>query len=131
MINERISHIEQWEESRENVYDGQVVDVVMSDEMTETQGTTECPHCGKICKSKAGLANHIERVYRKTKCVHKCVGCSQMFYLKTNWKTHEKKFRGMTSPTKFISNGEEVPDIPRAEISFELLQTPRELYRTT
>ncbi|XP_075256680.1 uncharacterized protein LOC142349151 [Convolutriloba macropyga] len=107
MIKERVTHIEQWEESKENGYVGSPLK--RSEEVTREEEATECPHCKKICKSRAGLANHIKKMHRGSRVVHKCVRCAAEFNQKASLKNHQKKCQGTTSPTKYVPKTKTCP----------------------
>ena len=72
---------------------------------------------------KSGACEPHKRKQRKTKCVQKYVG--QELNQKTNLKNRKKMQRD--DQTNEIHRKREVPDMPRDEISFKQLHTPRAL----
>ena len=56
--------------------------------------------CGRVCQSRAGLANHMRAMHKERATEHKCRNCQRVFSRKTNLKTHEKKMSWRNKPSE-------------------------------
>ena len=101
----RMTHLERWEESQENGWEGGMIERSQRKESVNLG----CSQCEKVCKSRAGRAVHIRRMHRENNAEHKCIKCHAKFPTKTNLKNHDKKCRGTTSPTKYVPATKECP----------------------
>ena len=104
IIKNRMTHLERWEESQENGWEGGIIKRSQREESVNLG----CSQCEKVCKSRAGRAVHIRRMHREN-AEHTCIKCHAKFPTKTNLKNHEKKCRGTTSPTKYVPATKECP----------------------
>ena len=104
IIQNRMTHLERWEESQENGWEGGMIEGSQRKESVNLG----CSQCEKVCKSRAGRAVHIRRMHRES-AEHTCVKCHAKFPTKTNLKNHEKKCRGTPSPTKYVPATKECP----------------------
>ena len=55
-----------------------------------------CEHCGKVCRSKAGLTIHTKRMHERSekKKEFVCEGCKRIFSQEANLRNHEKICEG-------------------------------------
>ena len=84
----RMIHLERWEESQENGWEGGMIERCSQRKENVNLG---CSQCEKVCKSRAGRAVHIKRMHRENNAEHTCIKCHAKFPTKTNLKNHEKK----------------------------------------
>ena len=106
MIRDRIHHIERWEETQENGWDGELL---KRSEYDPESATTICAECNRKFISRAGLAIHIKRMHRIQRDDYECSGCGDRFSQKANLKNHMKKCNVETSPTKYSGSYKECP----------------------
>ena len=90
-VKERVSHLKEWERRG-----GHKVNEVRGDRnnIPNVDNELMCDYedCGKVCRSKAGLVNHIRRIHEisKNKAKFKCVECGESFKLKGNLVNHKR-----------------------------------------
>ena len=63
MVNDRIEHIHKYEETLGKKYTGERMRRKQRKETSENE--LLCKECGKLCKSKGGLANHKRLIHKK------------------------------------------------------------------
>ena len=54
----------------------------------DNSGTRQCPHCGKMMKSRNSIYNHIQQFHAQVIKVHPCQECNKTFLQKGNLKKH-------------------------------------------
>ena len=96
LVKERVRDIDEWErrsgkqvqEERGNRN---------SQRVEEESLTCDWPDCGKVCKSKSGLANHRKRMHlvSSQKVVFECQDCGENFKQEANMKNHKKFCTGL------------------------------------
>ena len=119
LIRERSRHIEMWESSQENGWNGDLV--TRTDRVhLDTTVKIECIHCGKECAPRAGLAIHMKRMHSQIRTNHTCTNCNRIFSQKANLKNHETKCQGKTSHTKHVRTLKDCPycHVPQAPTNF-------------
>ena len=87
-VKERIKHLEKWERrggKRSQEERG------VRNQLRQQEDELKCDECDKICKSKAGLVNHIRTKHNisSQKVMHKCNLCEQIFPYKSNLTNHQ------------------------------------------
>ena len=94
-VRERMKHVEEWEKKG-----GKETLQERGDRRSPTPevSTLVCDYegCGKVCKSKAGLTNHIKRMHERSedKKVFKCERCQESFDQEANLINHRKVCTG-------------------------------------
>ena len=89
MVMERMKHLEKYEWSKGKKWQGEQM------ERNVTRVVEEefvCDECEKVCKSKAGLTNHMRRMHEVSKLKKEfACDCGQVFRQEANLKNHRKK----------------------------------------
>ena len=94
MVHDRVEHLVEWEESgghRRESTRGE-----RNFRVEEVQLICSAEGCGKVCKSKAGLAIHKKRMHRREEEISKfrCPKCGREFKSENTKVNHEKQCRG-------------------------------------
>ena len=89
---ERMRHLDKFERSRGNKWTGAEVPRNIT---REEEVMFVCEECGKICKSKGGLTNHVRTMHKVSslKKEFKCEKCGQIFKQEANLINHKKHAR--------------------------------------
>ena len=91
-VMERMKHVEDWEKKGGK----STLQSRGPRNSTPEETSLTCEECNKVCKSKAGLTNHIKRMHNisSQKTVFKCENCNEEFNQKANLINHKKKCTG-------------------------------------
>ena len=94
-VRERIRHLEEFDKSRGNKYDGERIERNVQVDASELK----CNYCDKYFNSKAGLVTHRKRVHEVSsqKVTFKCEKCKMIFNQEGNFKNHAKACGGAES----------------------------------
>ncbi len=92
LTKERMRHLDKFERSRGNKLTGAEVPRNVT---REEEVMCVCEECGKICKSKGGLTNHVRTMHKVSslKKEFKCEKCGQIFKQEANLINHKKHAR--------------------------------------
>ena len=94
LVRDRMNHLEAWEKAGGK----QTLNERGQRNTTQEETSLVCPveNCGKSCKSKAGLTNHVKRMHNisSQKVEFKCTNCQKTFKQEANLKNHKKKCTG-------------------------------------
>jgi hypothetical protein len=97
-VTKRMKRIYRWEQDQEKKtnHEGNE-EATTSSRKEEVPESLECRICGKVCKSKAGLAIHEKRIHknREESVVFECEKCRKKFGQKANHLNHLKKCTGV------------------------------------
>ena len=98
-VNERVKHIEEWEEKGGNKSEQERG---ARNNIKENEVVFECEVCGKVCKNKAGLTNHRRRIHEISKQKKKftCEVCNQVFTSMSSLTNHKISCEGVADEGK-------------------------------